>query len=79
MVPCPTCKGNGSVPYPAAVGESLRQLRKKSGLTLMQMQERTGLNISLLSRLENGMEKWTYKRVEIFKKVCREQLRSINV
>jgi len=50
----------------------MRQLRKKAELSLTQMHLITGLNPSLLSRLENGKENWTEERKELFKNACRK-------
>lgn len=36
------------------IGRTLRQLREKKGKTLQEVQEDTGIDISLLSRYENG-------------------------
>ena len=36
------------------IGTTLRQLREKKGKTLQEVQEDTGIDISLLSRYENG-------------------------
>jgi len=77
MMPCPKCRGHGSIPDPVALGESIRQLRRRSGLTLEQVKERTGLNLSLLSHLENGKETWTWERIDKLKKVCREELKKL--
>lgn len=43
----------------AAVGPRLRQLRRRHGLTLADLAERTGVNESTLSRLEGGTRKPT--------------------
>ncbi len=43
----------------AAVGPRLRDLRRRHGLTLADLAERTGINESTLSRLEGGTRKPT--------------------
>ncbi len=43
----------------AAVGPRLRELRRKHGMTLAELAERTGINESTLSRLEGGTRKPT--------------------
>lgn len=43
----------------AAVGPRLRDLRRRHGLTLAALSERTGINESTLSRLEGGTRKPT--------------------
>ncbi|MEU8137838.1 helix-turn-helix domain-containing protein [Streptodolium elevatio] len=42
-----------------AVGPRLRELRRRRGLTLAELTERTGINESTLSRLEGGTRKPT--------------------
>jgi transcriptional regulator with XRE-family HTH domain len=42
-----------------AVGPRLRELRRRHGLTLAELAERTGINESTLSRLEGGSRKPT--------------------
>jgi transcriptional regulator with XRE-family HTH domain len=41
------------------VGPRLRQLRKKSGITLTALAETTGISVSTLSRLESGQRRAT--------------------
>ncbi|MFF2222877.1 helix-turn-helix domain-containing protein [Streptomyces globisporus] len=43
----------------AAVGPRLRELRRRHGMTLAELAERTGINESTLSRLEGGTRKPT--------------------
>nr|WP_103536074.1 XRE family transcriptional regulator [Streptomyces sp. SM11] len=43
----------------AAVGPRLRELRRRHGMTLSELAERTGINESALSRLEGGTRKPT--------------------
>ncbi|MEV7599763.1 XRE family transcriptional regulator [Kitasatospora sp. NPDC089797] len=43
----------------AAVGPRLRDLRRRRGMTLAELAERTGINESTLSRLEGGTRKPT--------------------
>ncbi|SJM58040.1 helix-turn-helix domain-containing protein [Gulosibacter sp. 10] len=42
-----------------AIGPRLRRLRRARGLTLTELSERTGLSVSLLSRLETGLRRPT--------------------
>lgn len=43
----------------ASVGTRLKTLRKRSGITLHQLAERTGISVSTLSRLESGKRRPT--------------------
>src|SRR5215468_8058084 len=50
----------GAGPSP---GESIRLLRKRLGLTLSQVGERTGLAVSTLSKLEQGHASLSYDKL----------------
>ncbi len=60
-VTCMACRGTGEVlkidPF------SLRQSRRSAGLTVEALSKRTGLSVSLLYKVENGVRTCT-KRVE---------------
>ena len=49
---------NQSIPNPPGseidVGNSLHELRRKSGLSIRQLAEKSGLNVNTLSMIENG-------------------------
>ncbi|MFJ9773142.1 helix-turn-helix domain-containing protein [Kitasatospora sp. NPDC101157] len=51
--------GNAKKDVLAAVGPRLRELRRRRGMTLAELAERTGINESTLSRLEGGTRKPT--------------------
>ena len=48
--------------------EAIRQLRKRSGLTLSDMSERTGLTISTISKLERGRISLSYDKLMLLSK-----------
>ncbi|WP_327241980.1 helix-turn-helix domain-containing protein [Streptomyces sp. NBC_01320] len=51
--------GNAKKDVLEAVGPRLRELRRRRGMTLAELAERTGINESTLSRLEGGNRKPT--------------------
>jgi transcriptional regulator with XRE-family HTH domain len=53
-----------TAPQPqGAPGDAIRDLRRKIGLTLMEMSERTGLAVSTLSKLEKGNVSLSYDKI----------------
>lgn len=48
-----------------ALGARIRLARKKLGLTLLDLSERTGVNHSQISRIERGLFKGASKNVQI--------------
>jgi transcriptional regulator with XRE-family HTH domain len=48
---------------PASLGAAIRHYRQKAGLTQAELAERTGLNRSYLSDLEQGKETEQVKRI----------------
>jgi HTH-type transcriptional regulator, competence development regulator len=58
MVQCPLCKGTGEIDLGAmALGDQLRFAREKAGLTLREVESRTGLSNPVISQYENGKVK----------------------
>lgn len=45
------------------IGDRIRRLRKGKGLTLVEMEERTGINNGNLSKIENGKQSLTYDTI----------------
>jgi transcriptional regulator with XRE-family HTH domain len=52
-----------SVPAPKQPGEALRRVRERSGLSLIEVSRRTGIPVSILSRVENGKLGLSYRRL----------------
>jgi transcriptional regulator with XRE-family HTH domain len=52
-------------PARVAPGETIRALRKRLGLTLGEVSERTGLGVSTLSKLEKGHASLTYEKLQL--------------
>src|SRR5471030_1226848 len=50
---------------PGNPGDTIRLLRKKAGLTLKQLSERTGLAVSTISKLEMGRASLSYEKLSI--------------
>jgi transcriptional regulator with XRE-family HTH domain len=55
---CPTCKGTGKIELKGlGLGDRLRFAREKAGLTLREVERRTGLSNPVVSQYENGKVK----------------------
>lgn len=55
---CPLCKGKGEIDIGAmALGDQLRFLREKAGLTLREVEKRSGISNPIISQYENGKVK----------------------
>jgi transcriptional regulator with XRE-family HTH domain len=48
-----------------AVGERIKEIRKKKGLTQDQLADRTGLNRAHLYRLESGKQSMTLRTLKL--------------
>jgi transcriptional regulator with XRE-family HTH domain len=52
-----------SVSPPKQPGAALRRVRERSGLSLVEVSRRTGIPVSILSRMENGKVGLSYRRL----------------
>lgn len=73
LITCPQCGGTGKVPDRRFVGEELRELRKKAGLTLQFVANSLGISTGYLCDLENGNRGWTMERVEKYRETVAEK------
>lgn len=59
---CPFCAGRGKVLDDRAIGQAMRDKRKKAGLTGCEMAKRLGLSPTLICDLERGRRRWNAQR-----------------
>jgi len=65
--PCPKCGGTGKIISQRALGEELRALRKKRGVSLRRMAELLDVSAPYLSDLELGRRAWSDERASEYK------------
>ncbi len=59
----PRSPDTATAPAASAPGEAIRALRKRGGLTLRDLSQRTGLAVSTLSKLEKGSAAMSYDKL----------------
>lgn len=59
---------NAAAAESSSAREAIRQLRKRSGMTLSDVSERTGLTISTISKLERGRISLSYDKLMLLSK-----------
>lgn len=64
---CPNCHGKGKIRN--VIPESLRELRRKSGLTLAQVGKKIGFSKMYLSDIETGRRRATNEIVTAYQKL----------
>jgi len=52
-----------TAPSPKRPGAALRRVRERNGLTLTEVSRRTGISVSMLSKVESGRLSLSYKRL----------------
>lgn len=64
---CPNCNGKGKIR--TVLPEAMRELRKKSGLTLAQVGKKIGFSKMYLSDIETGRRRATSEIVLAYQKL----------
>ncbi len=65
---CPKCDGTGAVLDPRCVGEHMRELREKQGISLRSVAKTLGVSVPYASDLERGRRGWRTELVIRYKK-----------
>lgn len=65
--PCQRCNGTGVEPDPKTIGDTMRRLREKSGLTQTVVAERMGYSKAYLSDMELGRRAFGAVQIRKFK------------
>jgi predicted transcriptional regulator len=60
--PCPLCGGSGQVLDDKAIGQAMRKMRVKAGLTGREVARRLKLSAAYVSDLELGRRAWNAAR-----------------
>lgn len=69
-IPCPECKGQGTVTNPVWYGQKMRNARRKAGLSLRQMARAIGLSAGYLCDMEKGKRPFPATASEPFLSQC---------
>lgn len=65
--PCQRCNGTGQEPDPKTIGETMRRMREKAGLSLKTVGGRCGYSAAYLSDMELGRRAFGAVQIRKFK------------
>lgn len=66
--PCRCCQGSGKELDPKLIGEDMAKLRKKKGLSQIEVARRMGVSSPYVHDLEAGRRNWSETRVTLYLK-----------